>query len=256
MLINLKALKNYSIKASNGEIGSIVDFYFDDQEWLIRYLVIETGNWLPGRRVLLSPSVFDLPDESMVELQTYLTKDQIKRSPPMDSQKPVSRQHEVELSEYYAWQPYWLLGIHATPKTDSPLEKDKIQEKLEIERKARDSHLRSFEEVKKYYIEALDGALGTVEDFILGTKDWVIRYLIVDTQKWLPGRKVLISPDWIQGLGSEESRVYVSLKKEEVKNSPEYDSHKSLEKNYEEALHDFYGRRKYWEKVSEVRKTA
>src|SRR6266508_5022629 len=97
-------LKGVTIQATDGDIGSVQDLYFDDHSWTVRYLVVDTGTWLPGRQVLISPFAFRAISGAS-RLQTTLTKDQIENSPSIDTDRPVNRQREIEDSRYYGY-PY------------------------------------------------------------------------------------------------------------------------------------------------------
>lgn len=246
MLRSMKELRGYKIQTTDDEIGKAHEFYFDDQFWLIRYLVVDTGNWLPGRLVLISPHSLAKPDWAAKIFPVNLSKEQVESSPEIDIAKPVSRQHEVELAKYYNWPPYWsgaearVAGAFAVPP--------KAEEQQKEEKG--DPHLRSSREVIGYSIEASDGEIGHVEDFIVDDESWIIRYMIVDTRKWLHwlpgGKKVLIAPAWIKRTDWSESKVRVDLSKEQIKNSPQFDSSAPVNREYEILLHDYYGRPKYW----------
>ncbi|HTL47849.1 MAG TPA: hypothetical protein VL688_07275 [Verrucomicrobiae bacterium] len=245
MFITLKSLRHFTLRAKDGAIGSIEDYYFDDREWILRHFVIETGHWLGRKQVLLSPSVFKVPDELMARLETPLTEEEIRRSPLKGDRKPASHRQEAPLGRYIEW-PFWLAGLHASDEGTHPVKGRKTSEA--------DPHLCSYEEVRGYPIEALNGKMGHVDDFLVGTKTWSIRYLIVDVWTWSAAKKVLLDPRWITGIGSAESRLYVSINKEDVWDCPGYDPKKALEENIEEALH--YSRRKSWEKTSGLEKAA
>jgi PRC-barrel domain len=249
-------LKGVTIEAMDGDIGSVQDLYFDDQTWTIRYFVVDTGTWLPGRQVLISPFAFHVvPGAS--RLRTSLTKEQIKNSPSVDTDRPVDRQREIEFSRYYGYPYYWVgpyrwgdLAYPTLPLTAAqPTEID--EEMLARERESlemSDPHLRSARDVTGYYIQATDGDLGHVEDFLVDDETWAIRYSIVDTRNWLPGRKVLVSPEWIQRVSWEESKVYVDLSKRHIEAAPEFDPSVPLAREQEERLYTHLGRVKYWER--------
>lgn len=245
-------LTSYSIEATDGKIGHVDSFLFDDHSWTVRYLVVDTGNWLPGRKVLLTPLVLEQPDGLMNSFPVKLTKEQIKNSPDIDTDKPVSRQREIELHQYYGWSPYWITGINpiAAPlKPVIPPKDNKHREKLqEISENLSGSnrHLRSSTEVAGYKIHASDGQIGHVEDFIADNEKWVIRYIMVDTRNWLPGKKVIISPKWINEINWTDSRVTVDVKIEKIKNSPEYNPEVPVNRNYESQLYEYYGWPPYW----------
>jgi hypothetical protein len=106
--------------------------------------------------------------------------------------------------------------------------------------------LRSIQELQGYKISVLDGNIGHVEEFIADDSNWFIRYMVVDTKNWLPGRKVLIAPDWIEQVSWNDSKFYVDLPRELIKDSPEYDPAAPVNRQYEARLYDYYGRPKYW----------
>jgi PRC-barrel domain protein len=245
-------LKGGTIEAMDGDIGSVQDLYFDDQTWTVRYVVVDTGTWLPGRQVLISPFAFH-PVPGAARLGTSLSKKQIENSPSLDTDRPVNRQREVEFAQYYGYPYYWIgpyrWGDLAYPGL--PLEPPPSPAELEMlarEREGGDPNLRSVRDVMGYYISATDGDLGHVEDFLVDDETWAIRYIIVDTRNWLPGRRVLISPEWIREVSSEDSKVYVDLSKRHIEAAPEFDPSIPLAREHEERLYDHLGRSKYWER--------
>lgn len=234
MLRGVKELYNYVLNAKDGEIGRCKDFLFDDRFWTIRYMVADTGKWLPGRRILISPISLDEPDWGSKRFQIKLTKEKIENSPTLDSDAPVSRQFESKWCAYYGYRYYWdgarAWGMEPYPG-DLSLRKrgDKTVEPNIFEA---DPFLRSAKEVMGYYIQAIDGEIGHVEDFILDDKPWIIRYMVVDTRNWLPGRKVLITPIWIDSVDWEKNKVGVNMTREKVKNSLEYDTSAPVNREY------------------------
>ncbi len=246
MLFKTKKLEHYKLKSLDGEIGKADDFYFDDQHWTIRYLVADTGAWLTGRKVLISPYALGQAFKQKHLISVNLTKKQIEDSPSLDSHKPVSRQFEVDYSHYYGSPYYWAGGgvwgmssttLGGTVLTDFDHKKDE---------ETGDSHLRSINEVATYYIHATDGEIGHVEDFIIDDETWTIRYLVVSTKNWWPGKKVLISPTWIQRVSWNDSEVFVSLTREAIQAAPEYTEDALLERDYELSLYKHYDRMGYW----------
>lgn len=246
---SLKSLRGYTIVASDGEIGKIHEFLFDDHDWVLRYLVVDTGTWLPGRKVLLWPGVLGRPEWSAQALPVALTKSQVEDSPPIRVDEPVSRQKESDLHTYYGWPPYWRqrppMSGPESGATDAALAAAKA-EMAAMEAGSPDPHLRSSREVIGYHIEARDGEIGHVEDLIVNDDDWLIQYLVVDTRNWLPGRKVLVSPTWAEEISWLERKVRVDLSKDTIENSPEFDPTEPVNRSYEERLYDYYGRPKYW----------
>jgi hypothetical protein len=247
MLRSLKELKGYSVRATDGDIGSISDFYFDDREWRIRYVVVDTGRWLPGRRVLVSPVACLSPEWDHKEFPVSLTKEQVKNSPGFDTAQPVSRKYEAELSKYYRWPMYWgaapeVGGWMAAPSAVADPHHP-VSPKPESET---GPNLRAMVDLLGYGIRAVDGDIGHVEDLIADDGDWTIRYLVADTRNWLPGRKVLLSPEWTGRISWAARDVTVEMTQQQVKDSPEFDSTAPVNEEYERRLYDFYGRPKYW----------
>lgn len=245
MLIKSKTLKGYKLQSLNGEIGSVKEFYFDDHHWTIRYLVANSGNWLTSRQVLISPYALSAVDKENQSIVINLTKKQIEESPSLNNDKPVSRQFEEEYYEYYGWPMYWGGPYMWGAYPDIVLDKEKCIECIKDE-KPFDPHLRSTTEVTKNTIQATDGEIGHVDDFILDDKVWAIRYLIVDTTNWWGGKKVLISPRWIERVSWSESTVFINLSRETIKHSPEYTGESTLTRDYESLLHRHYDREGYW----------
>lgn len=264
MLRRMNKLRGFKIRATDGDIGQIDDFYFDDTNWRVRYLVADTGSWLFGRKVLLSPFVAQsvLWEEEVVPVS--LNKDQIEHSPEIDLDLPVSRQHELALHTHYGWPAYWASGamIGATapmnpvvepvtgvpPQTEQPhAVGDSPSTQAEVSAANRgDPHLFSVKDVKDYHIQATDGSIGHLVDFFVSETEWDIRYALVDTRNWLPGRRVLILPEHIRNISWEDSKLVVDLTKDEVKGSPEFDPEGSLDRSYETTYFDYYDRPYYW----------
>jgi hypothetical protein len=245
ILIKAKTLKGYQLESPDGEIGKVEEFYFDDLHWTIRYLVANTGTWLSGRQVLISPYALGAvkSDEKLITVD--LTKKQIEESPSLDSDMPVSQQFETEYYGYYGWPIYWgapsMWGYYPYLERDG----EKLKN-LSTSEKAWDPHLRSTLEVSDYHIQALDGEIGHVEDFIIDDETWAIRYLIIDTRNWLPGKKVLLSPQWIDHVSWDESKVFVNLHRDTIQQSPEYTTDSLITRDYETGLHRHYNRKGYW----------
>lgn len=239
MLRNISEILNYRLMAKDDEIGACKDFLFDDRQWTIRYMMADTARWLPGRKVLISPLSLGRIHWAEERLEVHLTTDEIKNSPPLEDDAPVSRQYEMAWADYYSYPYYWpkdsLWGID-----HYLMDKKKIIDE-EVE-DPRNTHLRSVKEVKGYAIAAVDGDIGHLEDFIIDDTMWAIRYLVIDTRNWLPGRKVLISPDWVEEVYWAGQKVNVNKTKDSIENSPEYDPNQPVNLAYEARLYDYYGR--------------
>ena len=245
MLNKAKTLKGYKLDSFDGEIGTVKEFYFDDHHWTIRYLVADTGNWLLGRQVLISPYALVTVNKEEQYITVDLTKKQIEDSPSLNSDKPVSRQFENDYYGYFGWPLYWggpyMWGAYPYIVHDRDKWKDHTQGG-----KAWDPNLRSTSAVNGYHIQTIDGEIGHVEDFIVDDETWAIRYLITDTRNWWPGKKVLISPKWIESVSWSESKVFVNLTRETIKQSPEYTEESLITRDYETGLHRHYDRQGYW----------
>lgn len=240
MLRSVKKLQSYKILAEDGDLGRVAEFYFDDDVWTIRYLVVDTGEWLSSRKVLIAPLALGQPEWEQQVFPVKLTKKQVEQSPNIDMNMPISRRYEVDLHRYYRWPIYWTGGggiiiNQVTPQQASADQERNTQEEA-------DPHLRSTQEVIGYHIQARDGEIGHVEDFIVDDQTWSINYMIVDTQNWLPGRKVLVSPSWIDKVSWLEAKVHIDLSRETIEKSPKYDPTLSLDLDYENQLSDYYER--------------
>ena len=253
MLRNVKALRGYQMLATDGVIGEVDDVYFDDDCWAIRYLVVDTGGWLAGRKVLISPLAIGVPDWMGQRLPVSLTKARVKGSPDIDTRKPVSRQHETAYFGYYGYPYYWegsgIWGLGAYP--GSLTAERRFEEELRARRRSaprttEDCHLRSSRVVIGYHVHATDGDIGHVEDLLVDDFTWAIRYLVLNTSNWWTGHQVLVTPHWIETVSWPEAKVYVDLTRHAVKNAPPYHSAALLDRQQEEALYAHYGRPGYW----------
>lgn len=239
-LTSLKKFKGYRIHAKDGEIGKIEDFYFDDALWRVRHVVVDTGTWLPGKEVLLYPGALGRPDDREHDFHVGLTKKEIEESPNPESDKPMSMQAQERLYEYFSWPVNWPKGgfyNEIVPKPPFGAEPEEERE---------DPHLRSFNEVLGYHIQALNGEVGHIEDFIIDDEKWQIRYLVTDTRNWLPGKRVLIYPGWLDALSWDEERAYVDLSMEDIKDAPAYEHGQAITREYEEEIFEHYGKQPYW----------
>jgi hypothetical protein len=245
MLSKVKTLNGYQLDAIDGDIGKVKEFYFDDRHWTIRCLVANTGTWLIGRQELISPYALANINNAGRKIAINLTKEQIKASPSLDTDKPVSRQFEQDYYGYYGWPTYW---YGPSSWGYSPyIECDRVKwSQINPSGKAWDHHLRSTTTVSGYRIQALDGDLGHVKDFIIDDETWAIHYLIVNTGSWWPGKKVLVSPQWFERVSWSESSVFANLSRQTIKESPEYTEESLLTRDCEIGLHGHYNRKGYW----------
>ncbi|HSB78819.1 MAG TPA: PRC-barrel domain-containing protein [Candidatus Methylomirabilis sp.] len=221
MLRHVKDLQCYTIHAIDGDIGRVHEFYFDDQRWVVRYIVVTTSPWLPRRRVLIpAPSLVSV-DGKRRQLQVTLRKDQVATSPSFDTEKPVSRQHEGEL--------YWRYGFTGVP--------------LPIGlRRGGDPHLRRTREVMRYTVHQIHERIGEVEDLVMDDDSWAICYLVVDLQEGWSDRKVLLLPRSILAITWEEAAIHVDVSRAILRQAPEYDPKRPIDRDYDARLRDYYDR--------------
>jgi hypothetical protein len=246
-LITIDSLKNYTLGAYDGEIGKISDFLFDDKVWGIRYLVADTRKWLPGRKVLVSPISIGSINMITKTVDVGLSKEQIKNSPPLDTDAPVSRQYEIFFNRYYSWSSYWL-GSGLWGDEMYPRRLKSQNELLEIEDDSDGTpNLRSTNEVAGYRIHTLDEDIGHVEDFLIEEDTWIVRYLVIDTSNWIPGSKrVIVHPNWVDAVDWAEGAVAVRMTKEQVESCPEYNPDDPVNRDYEKSIFDHYKLPYYW----------
>ena len=239
-----------TLHATDGEIGRVEEFYFDDETWTIRYLIVNTSGWLSRNLVLISPVFLGRTDWETKQLHVALTRKQIENSPAIDTHRPVSRQHEADYMNSFGAAYYWggsyMWGVGAYPADLAGVAVPVGSSTFVAEPGSADSHLRSTAAVTGYGIQATDGAIGHVKDFIVDEDTWGIRYLEVDTRNWLPGKLVLIAPEWAEEISWSDATVSVGLPREAIKNAPEYLESIPIGRGYESQLHEYYGRLPYW----------
>jgi hypothetical protein len=229
MLRSIKQICGDKLGASDGEIGHVKDFYFDDQSWAVRYVVADTGSWLPGRKVLISPHAFGSLQQAGKLLLVNLTRKQIEGSPSIDLHKPVSRQYEEEYYQYYGWPSYWqgsgLWGMSSVPGLELPAPPLPVAPVSAHgrSRESADAHLRSTQAVNGYHLQASDGTIGHICDFMMDAQTWAIRQLVIKTGHRFSGKEVEIATDQIDRISYEESKVFVNLTTEAVEQSPPHD---------------------------------
>jgi hypothetical protein len=251
MLRSLKDLERYRVSATDGDVGSVVDFLLDDDRWTVRYLVVKAGGVLDRPRVLISPIFFRQIDWSTHCFNLALTVDKVKNSPGMDTDKPVSRQHERDYYGYYGYPYYWGFmspwGMGASPALLADASRrEGPPEPAQSEKPDGDVHLRGFREVRGYHIQGVDEAIGHVDDFIVDDEIWEVRYLVVDTSNWWFGKRVLVAPHWASRVSWDGRKVYLDLSRQAIKDSPEWNASEGVNREYETRLYDYYGRPAYW----------
>jgi hypothetical protein len=254
MLRHASQIEGDGINATDGPIGTIVDFLFDDETWLVRWLVVDTGAFLTGRKVLLPPSALSHINHMGGELAVGLTKQQVKDSPDIKTDEPVSRVMESDVYDFYGWSPYWSTGFYMggyaypvepgfLPGGLGPHDVATSDREGAVGRGAQgDRHLRSIREVTGYHMHARDGEIGHVADFLLEDGDWSVHYLVVDTKNWWPAKKILISPRSIDRTDWSSRLVFLRVLRQQIKDSPAYDGTEAVDRAYEYAFHSYYDR--------------
>jgi hypothetical protein len=258
MLFAVSGLENCPVKASDGEIGAVRDFLFDDRSWKIRWMEVETGNWLPGRRVLIHPSAIAplalppkpaLPMMSFgqtLELTVNLTRAEVEAGPQARAGEPVTRDMESLLYDYYGWDPYWGVshfGAGALPNSEQQIVPDAAERDADAETfpLGDDSGLHSVASVKGLSVHAADGDIGHVENLLADDTNWEIRYLVIATRNWWPGKVVQLSPYAVKDIDWFGEHINMNVTREQVKSAPAWDPLAMADKVSEEALHRHFG---------------
>ena len=267
MLVNTEDFEGYAIGASDGPIGHVRDYYFDDAVWVIRYLIVDTGNWLASRKVLISPISLGPPDKVTRLLPVSITQDQVRRSPDINTDNPVSRQHELDYFAHYGYSNYWEADsiwdhgvypntlLHDHEEFGSPaasLATNAHAKRDAARHQDYDSHLHSCKAVEGYHVHATDGEIGHIEGLVIDDRSWAIHYLVVNTSNWWLGHHVLVAPTWIADVSWFDSMVSVKVARQAIKDAPAYDPAKPIDRAYETRLHQHYRRPGYWQNAAVV----
>lgn len=262
MLRSIKDIFGYPIEAIDDSVGKVADCLFDDRHWRLRYIVVDTARWLPGRKVIISPLHARQPELGWQgrHFPINLTKQQIKDSPELAEDAPVSAQYEEEYAKHFQQVPPYWAGPYAwglgpmplyygdTPTIEQPPSEAQEQHARNL-KKIEHSHLRSAHEIINYEISAADDTFGHVEDFILDDENWRLSYLVVATRNWLPGKKFLIDIDWVENFNWTQKTAAVNLTRSQIEQSPQYDSKAPINRDYENTIYDYYGRPRPWEEA-------
>ncbi len=232
MLRSLGTILGYTIHAVDGELGTVRDFLFEDQTWTVRYLVVETGSWLDQRRVLLSTAGLGKPEWRARIFPVSLSKAQVRNSPGIDTDAPVSRQQEIAMSVYYGWPGYWSYESPPLPLPEPPVTSESKG----------DPHLRSMREVRAYHARCADETGAEVDDFIADDQTWVIRWIVVAFSDWRHRKRVLVGTGWAGKISWDDREVRLRMNREQLEESPEFDPAAAVNREYEVRLYDYYGR--------------
>lgn len=228
MFQSFKKILNSALHAQDGKIGHLDDLLFDDEKWIVRYLVVKTGGLLNHERVLISPlgiATLDWPNQAV---KLNLTRKKIEASPKVDTELPVFRQMEKSYFDYNGWPYYWddvgIWGIDPsnfiTAGGQSSAQPGDSRGKID----GADPHLRSCRIVDHYSIEAEGTRFGHVIDFLIDDTTWEIKFLLVDSRTWWPSRPVMIDPKWVHSVDWFVKCIKVRKSKKEIESSPEFKS--------------------------------
>lgn len=263
MLRSAKEMEGYAVAATDGVLGHVKDFFLDDEQWVIRYLVVDTGGWLSSRKVLVSPIAVGTPDWEQRQIPVSISKEQVRNSPDIDTDQPVSRQHEVAYAGYYGYPYYWdgsgywggamlptlmMPGYSGLVGSNVRVGGDQARmARIEAARREHDDpHLRSYNAVVGHHIHASDGDIGHVAGMLIDDQTWAVRYLVVNTSNWWMGHQVLIAPQWIDAVNWHDKTVTVSVTRQAVQDAPAYDPQASMSHAAEDRLYRHYGHVGYW----------
>lgn len=251
MFKHLRDLEGFRLKAADGEIGHVTDLYFEDDEWVVRYLVVATSGWLVGKKVLISPNAVQEVFWGDECIKVDLTTEQVRHSPDIDTDRPISRQQEAEYHLYYNFPPYWggvaLWGRYDQPGGEATADESEAAQQDRDYGAKWDSHLRSAKEVRGYRVVAIDGEVGHLDNFLVEPGTWAIRYIVVNTGGWLKKHEVLFTPKLVDRVIWQEATVNVNASRELVETAPGYDRGRVMDRAFEEALFAHYTTHPYWE---------
>jgi hypothetical protein len=270
VLRNMKDVEGFAIGATDGVFGHVRDFYFDDEAWVVRYVIVETGTGPSTHRSLVSPMSMSMPNWDEKYIPVNLTQQQLRDAPDIDTDRPVSRQHEMGYLGYYGYPNYWggggLWGAGMYPDVlqagldPVPAGRGNAQARRLIgyanreanqARRQNDPHLRSANSVMRYYVQATDGDIGHVQGILVEERTWAVRYIIVNTSNWWLGHGVLIAPEWIDDVYWAESKLVVALSRAAIRGAPEYDPAIPITREQEKLLHAHHGHSGYWPAATE-----
>ncbi len=239
----LNGLIGYGIETRDGIRGTVKDFLFDEEKWIVRYLVADLGVVFPGRKVIIPRAFLQQPDWTNEHFPIDLSKEDLEKCPPLDSEPTISREYEETLNRYYKIENYWAfpyippLSERAIIYPPRPL---RVPSKVISEKNTR-TKVRSFKEVKGYHIEATDGKIGHIDDLIVDDLDWQIVYALMDTKNWVPwSKRVLVGTHWMEEISYVNQEIKINLDKETIQSAPEFDFSEPITDRYERKLFNYY----------------
>ena len=234
MLRRLRNLEGWTIYGNDREdIGTVEDFYLDDEHWRVQYLVANIGRWGALHEALVPPRAIDQFNPSEAEIVVGLTRGQMEHLPSAETRRPIARRYEREYSSQFGYPTFWPSG-EDTPQPSLAEQAEALAARV-APSDDEEAHLRSVHELAGYHVHALDGDCGVLEDFF-ADEAWAVRYLTVHTGHWPTGRSVLVSPDRILSIDWEHQTVHVDLTRDDIKQSPRYRSGMQIESGIEDCL--------------------
>jgi hypothetical protein len=242
MLVRLNGLMEFSLLAEDKKFGKVKDLLFDDAQWKLIYLVVDMNPWIFRRKVIISTSsISGEIDRDKKGFPVCLTTYQIKNAPHVDTNRPISREKEIELNDYYKWPAYWNYTMEqgTIAPTVAPIMKPNADPN---KTRGRENHLRSVNELNGYSIEAIDGHAGYLEDFIADGSNWYIPYLLVKNSDWLPGKLIIVPMEWVEILDWEEKKINVRLTRDCLQHGPQYNADEFDVPGQEALVDNYYSR--------------
>jgi uncharacterized protein YrrD len=259
MFVSEEGLRNLHVDALDGYFGKIDEFYFEEKSWAVRYIIIIYG-FLHHVRKMISPSVIE--NMSTERIAVKLNIEQIKNSPDIDTQKPVSRELEEKIHKYYGWPNYWTYppytntygtalypGFGLSYPYSMPLyrDRDKIHEEMNKDIKNIQSNLRSTKELIGYSAKSRNQYIGRIKDYLVDDKSWALRYTIIDTDSFLSGKKIIIASHWAIDIDWFSKTIFFDIDEQVIKNGPSYENSMVLDRDFESRIFDYYNKPYYWE---------
>lgn len=239
MTTSLETLRGYHLKATDGVFGRIRDILFEEGPWTGRWIVADTGDWLFGRKVLLSPVSFFTPVEDEKTVPLRLSRKEIEAAPSLDEDAPISRTYEKTFYDHYMWPYYWMgegmWGNVTHPAYLFPT-KNQVSEKLDTRtpEEKQDPPLRSGHELTKYRLMSGEDVLGYVEDVLLDPETWEVKYFQCDTRKWFHGKTLHVSPEKVTDVDWHHHRLSVDFTQEELLKASENEDKADEESTFKE----------------------
>lgn len=255
MFTRVCQIDGFTLCAEDGEIGHVADLCFDDEKWTMRYLVVATGPWLFGRRVLISPNSVTGWDWKKRKVSVGLSMEQVRNSPDIDTDRPISRQQESEYHLYYNFPPYWggvaLWGRYAQPGGEVSDQDIEHSERTKRETTGGENHLRSAKEVAGYRVMATDGEVGHLDDFLMDPTNWAIRYLAINTGSWLRKHEVIITRKLVDRVVWSQAQMNVNASKALIEGAPDFDEAIGVDRELETRIFEHFTTHPYWEESQE-----